>query len=112
MSANDLTECDHVRRKFKGANLYAHHNDAHRWYYMGNHHPDEVLLMKMFDSDTSVNATSECLRSYIHQTTLTMIELAHASFHHPSATAYSRPRKSIEVRALVFNYPKTHSAGG
>ena len=55
----DLVECDHVRRKFKGANFYAYHNDEHKWCYVGNHEPDEVLLLKMFDSDSSVRAKSE-----------------------------------------------------
>ncbi|KAI1845652.1 hypothetical protein JX265_005342 [Neoarthrinium moseri] len=91
ISADDLVECDHVRRKFKGATLYAHFNDTHKWSYIGNHRPDEVLLMKMFDSDTSVKAR----------------RLAHASFRHPAITEHSKPRKSIEVRALVFNFPGT-----
>lgn len=52
----DLVECDHVRRKFKGATLYAYYNEAHRWNYLGNHSPDEVLLLKMFDSDPSIKA--------------------------------------------------------
>ncbi|KAL2211720.1 methyltransferase CmcJ [Sarocladium strictum] len=85
----DLVECDHIRRKFKGATLYAHFNEAHRWNYLGNHSPDEVLLLKMFDSDASVPAK----------------RLPHASFRHPTATAQSRPRRSIEVRAMLFNFP-------
>ncbi|KAH7028075.1 methyltransferase CmcJ [Microdochium trichocladiopsis] len=85
----DLIECDHIRRKFKGANLYAHHSEEHKWCYVGNHEPDEVLLLKMFDSDSSVAAK----------------RLLHASFRHPSAPADCKPRKSIEVRALLFNHP-------
>ncbi|KXJ88484.1 hypothetical protein Micbo1qcDRAFT_17472 [Microdochium bolleyi] len=87
---SDLVECDHVRRKFKGANLYAHHGEEHKWCYVGNHEPDEALLIKMFDSDSSVAAR----------------RLLHASFRHPSAAADCQPRKSIEVRALLFNYPE------
>jgi hypothetical protein len=68
MSDGDLVECDHVRRKFKGANLYAHFNDAHKWYYVGNHRPDEVLLMKMFDSDNSVKARSEYILHSTYKT--------------------------------------------
>ena len=60
MPESDLVECDHVRRKFKGANLYAHHREEHKWCYVGNHKPDEVLLLKMFDSDSSVAARSRC----------------------------------------------------
>ncbi|KAF4912271.1 Aspirochlorine biosynthesis protein N [Colletotrichum fructicola] len=86
---DDLIECDHVRRKFKGSNLYAHHREGHKWYYLGEQRPDEVLLIKMFDSDANVSA-QRC---------------PHVSFHHPSAPPDAKPRKSIEVRALVFSQP-------
>ncbi|TQN67705.1 Aspirochlorine biosynthesis protein N [Colletotrichum shisoi] len=49
----DLVECDHVRRRFKGSNLYTHHREGHKWFYLGEQRPDEVLLIKMFDSDSS-----------------------------------------------------------
>ncbi|CAI0643617.1 unnamed protein product [Colletotrichum noveboracense] len=83
----DLIECDHVRRKFKGSNLYAHHRDGQRWYYLGEQRPEEVLLIKMFDSDPSISA-QRC---------------PHASFRHPLASSEAKPRRSIEVRALVFS---------
>jgi hypothetical protein len=59
MPDKDLIECDHVRRRFKGSTLYAHYNEAHKWYYLGKHQPDEVLLLKMFDSDPTVKARSK-----------------------------------------------------
>jgi hypothetical protein len=31
----------------------------------------------------------------------------HASFRHPDCPEVFQPRESIEVRALVFTYPKT-----
>jgi hypothetical protein len=57
----DLIECDHVRRKFKGANMYMHHGPGQKWYYLGNQQPDEFLLLKMFDSDSTVEAKGELL---------------------------------------------------
>jgi hypothetical protein len=54
--AQDYAECDHVRRKFKGANMYLHFSPQHKWYYLGQQRPEEVLFMKMFDSDPSVKA--------------------------------------------------------
>ncbi|CCF32719.1 methyltransferase CmcJ [Colletotrichum higginsianum] len=83
----DLVECDHVRRRFKGSNLYTHHREGHKWYYLGEQRPDEVLLIKMFDSDSSVSA-QRC---------------PHVSFRHPLAPPDAKPRRSIEVRALVFD---------
>ncbi|KAH8881848.1 methyltransferase CmcJ [Thozetella sp. PMI_491] len=76
----DLIECDHVRRSFTGANLYAHFNPGHQWYYLSEQRPDEVLLLKMFDSDENVKAT----------------RCPHASFRHPLSATGAKPRKSIE----------------
>lgn len=86
----DLIECDHVRRKFKGSTLYAHHREGHKWYYLGEQRPEEALLIKMFDSDASTSA-QRC---------------PHVSFRHPLAPPDTKPRRSIEVRALVFNHTK------
>ncbi|KAF9882504.1 hypothetical protein CkaCkLH20_00540 [Colletotrichum karsti] len=55
----DLIECDHVRRKFKGSTLYAHHREGHKWYYLGEQRPEEALLIKMFDSDSGTKAQRE-----------------------------------------------------
>lgn len=52
----DLVECDHVRRKFKSANMYMHFNPDHKWHYLGQQRPEEVLFLKMFDSDPAVKA--------------------------------------------------------
>ncbi|KAK1835679.1 hypothetical protein QBC39DRAFT_388621 [Podospora conica] len=104
----DLAECDHVRRKFKGANMYLHFNPQHKWYYLGRQRPEEVLFLKMFDSDPAVKAQgmfpSSMLRD-VPMLTETQPACPHASFRHPSPAADCKPRKSIEVRALVFNYP-------
>ncbi len=43
-------------RKFKGANMYLHFSPDHEWYYLGQQRPDAVLLMKMFDSESSIKA--------------------------------------------------------
>ncbi|KAK1750425.1 Aspirochlorine biosynthesis protein N [Echria macrotheca] len=85
----DLVECDHVRRRFKGATMYLYTNPEHKWYYLSQQRPDEALIMKMFDSDSTVKA-KRC---------------PHTAFQHPNRPPNCPPRTSIEVRALVFNYP-------
>lgn len=61
-------------------------NAAHRWSYFPVQQPDEVLLLKIFDSNTDGTAR------------LT----AHTSFQDPTSAADAAPRRSIEVRTLVF----------
>lgn len=58
MPQEDLVEYDHVRRRFKGSAYHAYFNPEHRWYYLGNQTPDEVTFLKIFDSNSSVKATS------------------------------------------------------
>lgn len=61
-------------------------NPAHQWSYYPALQPDEVLLLKIFDSNTDGTAR------------LT----AHTSFQDPTSAPDAPPRRSIEVRTLVF----------
>ena len=59
MPQEDLVECDHVRRRFKGSAFYALYNPAHKWYYLSEQKPEEVMFLKIFDSKPNVQATSK-----------------------------------------------------
>jgi hypothetical protein len=59
-------------------------NPLHRWYYLPNMTRDEVLLLKLFDSDQSG-----------------AWRVPHASFADHSA-AYAIPRESIEIRTVAY----------
>ena len=61
-------------------------NPAHRWYYYPQLRPDEVLLLKIYDSRTDIAARAG----------------AHTAFDDPTTPAEAPPRRSIELRALVF----------
>jgi len=61
-------------------------NPGHRWLYYPNLQPSEVLLLKIFDSKTDGTAR------------LT----AHTAFQDPTSAPDAPPRRSIEVRTLVF----------
>jgi hypothetical protein len=58
----------------------------HKWYYFPRMRRDEVVLMKQFDSDTTLSGRS-CF---------------HTAFNDPTASASAPPRESIEVRAVAF----------
>ncbi|KAH8891805.1 hypothetical protein GQ53DRAFT_686428 [Thozetella sp. PMI_491] len=59
-------------------------NPAHRWYFKYTQEPDEILLIKCFDTDATVARRAP-----------------HAAFEDP-AQAENECRESIEVRCLVF----------
>jgi len=60
-------------------------NPAHKWYYKYAQRPDEVTLIKCYDSKTDGTAR----------------RVPHSAFTNPSEED-KYPRESIEVRALVF----------
>ncbi|MEJ8851619.1 CmcJ/NvfI family oxidoreductase [Variovorax rhizosphaerae] len=62
------------------------HNPAHRWYWFPRLRSDEPLLLKIYDSQEDGTAR------------LT----AHSAFEHPDTPSDAPPRRSIELRALVF----------
>ncbi|KAG8213399.1 hypothetical protein J3R82DRAFT_11898 [Butyriboletus roseoflavus] len=62
------------------------YNGGHKWYYLSDQTPDEVILIKCFDSDTDKAQFAP-----------------HSAFPDKTSPASAPPRQSIEVRALVFD---------
>jgi hypothetical protein len=74
---------DPNRASMWGFNLS--HNPRHRWYYAPRMQPDEVLVFKLFDSDSRrVQWTG------------------HTAFDDPTSSPDSPPRESIEIRTVSF----------
>ncbi|KAL7621070.1 hypothetical protein AAE478_008382 [Parahypoxylon ruwenzoriense] len=71
----------------KGETFSVRHAPAHRWYYKYGLTPDEVLLIKCFDSKTDGRAR----------------RVPHTAFVDPRTADDVPARESIEVRALVFH---------
>jgi hypothetical protein len=61
------------------------YNAAHRWFYVSAMLPDEVLLLKCYDSHTDGRARF----------------MPHTGFHNPDCPSEFVPRESIEARTLV-----------
>ncbi len=62
------------------------HNPAHRWFYFPAMRPDELLLIKSYDSATDGRARFT----------------PHTAFVDPQTPRDARPRQSLESRAFVF----------
>ncbi|KAI1182450.1 hypothetical protein F5B17DRAFT_189050 [Nemania serpens] len=71
----------------KGETLAVRHSPAQRWYYKKGLTPQEVLLIKCFDSKTDGRAR----------------RIPHTAFVDPSSKPDAPSRESIEVRCLVFH---------
>ncbi|TDV39000.1 hypothetical protein C7405_101117 [Paraburkholderia caballeronis] len=86
ISPDDLVPSDLVYRDKVGETYSFVANPAHRWYYFPRLRPDEALLLKIYDSRDDGTAR------------LT----AHTAFDAPHTAADAPPRRSIELRALLF----------
>ena len=86
MSPDDIVPSDIVYRDRVGENYLLVANAAHRWYYFPRLRPDEALLLKIYDSldDGTARLTP------------------HTAFDDPTTPADAPPRRSIELRALLF----------
>ncbi|CAB3761353.1 CmcJ/NvfI family oxidoreductase [Paraburkholderia humisilvae] len=87
IAPNDLVPMDLIRQDGGVGEVYAFAFSAqHRWYYFPQMTPDEVLLLKIYDSagDGVARLT------------------AHTAFDDPTSPADARPRQSIELRTLLL----------
>jgi hypothetical protein len=79
----DLVAAEMTEDGFKGESWVVRHNPNHQWYYKQRMTPHDVLLIKCFDSDTSVARRA-----------------LHSAFEDP-AHRDADSRQSIEVRCLI-----------
>lgn len=86
IDVQDLVPSDLVYRDKVGETYAFAYSDRHRWSYFPHVQPDEAVLLKIYDSLDDGRAR------------LT----AHSAFDDPRTSPNARPRRSIEVRSLVF----------
>ncbi|KAI0143802.1 hypothetical protein GGR57DRAFT_507775 [Xylariaceae sp. FL1272] len=77
----------------RGETMSVAPNERHRFYYVKDMEPDEVLLLKCYDS---WGQGEEFGKEGVAART------PHTAFEDPDTPADAKPRESIEVRALVF----------
>lgn len=107
---NNLVAVDHVTRSHIGETLYCMYDSRAKWYYAHRQRPDEVMLLKIYDSDESyparcTNPLRHILYRFVVHTQragrLTCSSCPHTAFRDEAAPDHARPRRSIEVRAIV-----------
>lgn len=88
IDSEDLVASDLIYRDKVGETYAVVHRARHRWYYFPRLEPHEVVLLKIYDSkaDGPVRLS------------------AHTAFDDPTSRPEAPPRRSIELRTLVF-YP-------
>ncbi|KAI0662216.1 hypothetical protein C8Q70DRAFT_909721 [Cubamyces menziesii] len=86
LDENDLVSVRFIYPHREGSTYSVRYNPNHRWYYLSNQTPDEVTLIKCYDSEED-------------RARLT----PHSAFLDTTAPKDAPHRESIEVRALVFD---------
>ncbi|CAJ2509468.1 Uu.00g144940.m01.CDS01 [Anthostomella pinea] len=84
---DDLVETDSIRQGSISTNYYVKYDEGQKWYFLKDQKPDETLLFKHFDSEPGVEAPFAL----------------HSSIRHHHVAENARPRRSIEVRTLIFS---------
>ncbi|KAG7040467.1 methionine permease [Colletotrichum scovillei] len=87
VAESDLVATELIYPDRRGETYAVRHSNAHKWYYKNGLTPNEVILIKCFDSKTDGRAR----------------RVPHTAFVDPTASSDAPPRESIEVRALVFH---------
>jgi hypothetical protein len=83
---NDLVPTRYIFPDREGIVFSLRHNPSHQWYHLSGQTPDEVTLIKCFDSDESKARSTP-----------------HTAFLDPTSPKDAPDRQSIEVRCLIFD---------
>ena len=80
------------------------YNPQHRWCYWSKMTPDEVLLLKCYDSASRALSTVKESAAPVDETLLRDVAgvTPHTAFYDAQGASQGPSRQSIEVRALVF----------
>jgi cephamycin C biosynthesis protein len=80
------------------------HNPQHRWCYWSKMTPDDVMLLKCYDSTSRALSTVKASAAQVDETLLSDVAglTPHTAFFDAEGAKEGPARQSIEVRALVF----------
>ncbi|KAK0726357.1 hypothetical protein B0T21DRAFT_413689 [Apiosordaria backusii] len=56
LDPDDLVTCDIVRRRYVGETYFGKYNPAQKWHYLSGMTPEDVIFIKVYDSDQTVPA--------------------------------------------------------
>ncbi|KAL7951708.1 hypothetical protein V8C42DRAFT_304954 [Trichoderma barbatum] len=87
VAEEDLVPIGLIYPTRSGETLSVRYNERQKWFYRSGLTPEEVILIKCFDSKTDGRAR----------------RVPHTAFSDTSAASNAPTRESIEVRALVFH---------
>lgn len=58
VNPDDLVTCDIVRRRYVGETYFGKYNPKQKWHFLSEMTPEDVIFIKVYDSDQTVEAQS------------------------------------------------------
>ena len=86
--ADDFFKLHLHYRDRDGENYVMRHRPDHKWWYLPQLNPQQLLLLKTYDSDTTTPGRARFL--------------AHSAFADPSTPTDAPTRESVEIRTIAF----------
>lgn len=116
VSRDDLIETDSIRQGNVSTHYYVRHNPDQKWYFLDRQTPDEALIFKHFDTKPGIEAPCTLCESSSHAPGqrkdvygadpfffFFWPDAVHSSIKQLWPVENPRPRRSIEVRTLIFS---------
>lgn len=85
-ASSDFFKLHLYYRDRKGENYVMKHSPEHKWWYFPKMTPEQVILLKTYDSETDGRARF----------------VGHTAFEDPTSPPDARTRESIEIRTIAF----------
>jgi hypothetical protein len=83
--------CDLKTPVWDGESLQVHHSPAHEWWFAEEMAEDDVVLIKMYDSEAWKPGSGVAMCT------------PHCAFEWDNAPEGTKDRESMEIRAIVFS---------
>ena len=97
---SDLSRTRYTIAGHQDENLMLHHNSNHRWYYISDQMPEELLAFRQVDSDGN---TGRFTLLDFNSITYLIAGVPHGSFRLPLSTNEKvSPRESVEARVIAY----------
>jgi hypothetical protein len=106
----DYTTSDHFSPVWERETLQVYYNPAHEFWFAKEMTEDDAILIEMYDSDakkpeSKIGMCKQLAKHFSLKricSNIAALGTPHGSFVRKDAPECTRPRQSMEIRALVF----------
>ena len=104
---SDLDRVQKILDDSTEESMYLKRQERHQWYWMNAQTRNDVLVMTIWDSKTPDKKSSKLTHSPLHlnlHLTSALASVPHCAMVLPEHVPNAKPRESIELRFVIWNY--------